>query len=246
MTAFPLSLPGLFQDFGWSLDQSREQTQVDVSDWSNGRVILLHQRLELNDAENVHGRGQCYCTNCGTIIESMLTPQNLKTCPRCTNAPPVKSTLRYWSHWNYWRFVENPDCASAPGRVYLFSIPGSPNALKFGFSYAPLKRAAGSCLYGELLWQSPLTTRAEARTLELDLYLSVKSGLFKDAPLTLEQERESGASETFLLRPGWDLSSIICHLEGTAKQIADIGWQSYWLQYLAGIDGAPKNNALEF
>lgn len=65
MTAFPLSLPGLFQDFGWSLDQSREQTQVDVSDWSNGRVILLHQRLELNDAENVHGRGQCYCTKCG-------------------------------------------------------------------------------------------------------------------------------------------------------------------------------------
>ena len=64
MATAALSLPGLFQDFGWSLSQSREQTQVDVSDLSNGRVILLHQRLELNDAGNVHGRGQCYCTNC--------------------------------------------------------------------------------------------------------------------------------------------------------------------------------------
>lgn len=242
-TLIPL---GIWQDFSWSVSQGREITQQSISDWSNGRVILLDQRLELTIADTVQGRGKHYCSNCGSIFESMLLPEIIKDCPICTDAPPVKSVLKYWSHWNFWRFIDSPECAAAPGKVYLFSIPDQPDALKFGFSYSPLKRASGSCLYGTLLWESPMTTRAIARTVELDLHQSVKSGLFKDPALTVDQQQEAGSTETFLLRSGWSLDTIVCHLEATFNQVQAIGWKDYWSKYLAGVDGAPSDNAVVF
>ena len=241
-----LTLPGLWQDFGWSVDQCRETTQKCISDWTNDRVLLLEQHLEQSALGSVQGRGKHYCSRCGSIFESLLLPEILADCPVCTESAPVKAVLKYWSHWNFWRFVESPDSANAPGKVYLFSIPDQPNALKFGFSYDPIKRAKGSCLYGTLLWESPMTTRAIARTVELDLYQSVKGGLFKDPSLSIKQREEAGSTETFLLRDGWSLETIICHLEATFNDVQSLGWKDYWCQYLPGIDGAPKDHGIVF
>lgn len=238
-----LTLPGLWQDFGWSVDQEREVTQRSISDWSDGRVILLHQTLDVTPLGPVQGRGQHYCTECGTIFESVLLPEIIKDCPVCSGSSSVSEPVPYRSHWNYWRFLDFPKCADAPGRVYLFSIPGQEDALKFGFSYSPLKRSKGSPLYGELLWESPMTTRAIARTVELDLHQSVKGGLFAEPVLTLDQSSAAGSTETFLLRPSWDLNTIVCHLEATYNKVNELGWQNYWLQYLPGIDGSPSNGA---
>ena len=239
MTSTCLSF-GAAADYGWVLDQPREITQVSISEWSNNRVVLLKQCLAVSMFGHVHGRGETYCSQCGTITSSLLTPDLLRECQVCKLVEPVKSKLRYWSHWSFWRFAENESCANAIGRTYLFSVPDTVRNYKFGFSYDPKSRARNSPLYGDLVWQSPVTTRAIARTVELDLFMSVQSNLFNQTDLTPVQAQQSGASEVFKLHRSWSLDQIITHLNNTFLQVEKMGWKDYWLTFLPGADGAPK------